>query len=315
MDLSKARNEKPKMTVLSSIRGIATVTAVWVLVGVPVAAAISALQLFLFVVLAVPEMAKAAFVLGVVHGLWLQLAGRSPESKVRDARLLGVISGSVLGFLAFPPVFSRAYITPVSVSAAVTFVTAAIMGGIAAGVISAAVVTVPLRPVGSTLSRNVVFGCVFVLPLMVIDYHFFWIGTVDRLPIQEVSQREIASLASGDARGSSWAGCYHFWGHYPLNTGVEGGLLTVAQTNGVVQVGLGFEHSKLSGRVDSDGSFRFGGESIIAKDVLLTMWEGTFHNKSLSFTRRETLLSGGRVVNTIKITGGAERTACLGPVQ
>jgi hypothetical protein len=303
------------MRVLGSIRGVAMATAVWVLVGVPVAAVISALQLFLFVVLAVPEMAETAFVLGVVHGLWLQLAGRSPESKARDVRLRGVISGGVLGLLAFPPVFSRAYITPVNVSAAVTFVTAAIVGGITAGVASAAVVTVPLRPLGSTLSRNVVFGCLFILPLMAIDYHFYWTGTVDRLPIQEVSQREIASLASGDARGSSWAGCYHFWGHYPLNTGGENGLLTVAETDGALQVVVGFEHTKLAGRVDSDGSFRFGGESTVAQDTLLNLWEGTFHNNSLTFMRRSTLLSNGRVVNTMKTTGAAQRTACPGPVQ
>jgi hypothetical protein len=159
------------------------------------------------------------------------------------------------------------------------------------------------------------FGCLFILPLMAIDYHFYWTGILDRLPVQEVSHREIVSLASGDARGSSWAGCYHFWGRYPLNTGGENGLLTVAQTDGALQVVLGFEHSKLSGRVDSDGSFRFGGESTVAQDTLLNMWEGTFHNKSLSFTRRSTLLSGGRVVNTMKTTGAADRTACPGPVQ
>jgi hypothetical protein len=198
---------------------------------------------------------------------------------------------------------------------AVTFVAAAIMGGIAAGVTSAAVVIVPLRPVGSTLSRNVVFGCLFILPLMAIDYHFYWAGTVERLPIQEVSHREIANLASGDARGSFWAGCYHFWGRYPLNTGGENGLLTVAETDGALQVVLDFEHTKLAGRVDSDGSFRFGGESTVAQDTLLNMWEGTFHNNSLTFTRRSTLLSNGRVVNTMKTTGAAERTACPAQVQ
>jgi hypothetical protein len=185
----------------------------------------------------------------------------------------------------------------------------------AAGVISTAVVTMPLRPIGSTLSRNVVFGCLFTLPLTAIYYHFYWTGTVDRLPIREVSQREIANLASGDARGSSWAGCYHFWGRDALNTGGENGFLTVAQTNGALQVVLGFEHAKLSGRVDSDGRFRFGGESTVAQDTLLTMWEGTFHKDSLNFTRRTTLRSSGRVVDTMKISGAAQRTACRGPVQ
>ena len=206
--------------------------------------------------------------------------------------------------------FSRAYITPVSVSAAVTFMTAAIMGGIAAGVISAAVVSVPLHLFGSTLSRNIVFGCLFILPLIVIDYHFYWTGTVDRLPIQEVSQRDIASFASGDARGSSWAGCYYYRGHEPLNTGGENGLLTVAETDGVLQVAISFEHTKLAGRVDSDGSFRFGSESTFARDTLRNLWEGTFQNNSLTFTRRSTLLSRDRVVNTLRITGSAERTAC-----
>lgn len=166
---------------------IAIATAVWVLIGVPVAAAISALQLSVFAILAVPEIAATAAVLGVVQGLWLHLVGRSSESRAGNVLLLGVISGAVLGLLGFPSVFSRAYITPVSVSAAVTFVTAAIVGGIAAGTTSAEVVTMPLRHIGSTLGRNVVVGCLLSLPLIAVDYHFYWAGTIDRLPIQDVS--------------------------------------------------------------------------------------------------------------------------------
>ena len=293
---------------------IAIATAVWVLIGVPVAAAISALQLSVFAILAVPEIAATAAVLGVVQGLWLHLVGRSSESRAGNVLLLGVISGAVLGLLGFPSVFSRAYITPVSVSAAVTFVTAAIVGGIAAGTTSAEVVTMPLRHIGSTLGRNVVVGCLLSLPLIAVDYHFYWAGTIDRLPIQDVSHEAIANLSSGDAQGSSWAGCYHFWGHFPLNTGVESGLLTVAQTDGALQV-LGYEQTRLSGGVDSNGSFRFGRESIIAQDTLRDLWEGTFHNNWLIFTKRSTLLRGGHVVNTIKTTGAAQRIACLAPVQ
>lgn len=61
------------------------------------------------VILSVPEMAVTGFVLGVVHGLWLQLAGRSSESKAHDVRLLGAISGGVLGLLAFPRILARLY--------------------------------------------------------------------------------------------------------------------------------------------------------------------------------------------------------------
>jgi len=80
-------------------------------------------------------------------------------------------------------------------------------------------------------------------------------------------------------------------------------LCNDGRDRGALQLVLGFEHTKLAGRVDSDGSFCFGGESTVAQDTLLNLWEGTFHNNSLTFTRRSTLLSSGRVVNTMKTTG------------
>ena len=149
---------------LDPFRTIATTAAVWVIVGVPVAAIIAALRVFVFVVTSFPEMAVTAAALGAVQGLWLYLAGRSSEPEPGSLRWLGSLSGAVLGLLGFPPVFSRSNIVADRLMVAV-FLLAAIGGGIAAGLASAAVVAVPVRGRRSDLGRSVALGCLLVLPL------------------------------------------------------------------------------------------------------------------------------------------------------
>lgn len=55
---------------LLGLRNIGTAGALWVMVGVPVAAAIAALSLSLWVIASFPEMALTAALLGAVQGLW-----------------------------------------------------------------------------------------------------------------------------------------------------------------------------------------------------------------------------------------------------
>jgi hypothetical protein len=154
---------------------IATAAVVWVFAGVPVAAVVAALRVFVWVIVSLPEMAVTAAVLGAVHGLWLHLVGRPLESRVRRV-WFGAVSGGVLGLLGFPPVFSRSNIVANQLMV-VVFLLAALCGGIAAGLVSAMVVPIPLRDRRPTLGRSLVMGSLLVLPLAAIDYHFYGAAT------------------------------------------------------------------------------------------------------------------------------------------
>jgi hypothetical protein len=292
-----------------AFRSIATAAAVWVIVGVPVAAVIAAFRVFLFVITSFPEMAATAAVLGAVQGLWLYLAGRQSESECGGVLRLSSISGGVLGLLGFPPVFSRSSVVADRLMVAV-FLLAAICGGIAAGYASGRVVAVPVRGRRSTLSRGVAFGCLLVLPIAALDYHFYWPATADRLPVPQVSHQAVTNLSAGNARGSAWAGCYQYRGELSRGSGVigkEGGLLKVAQTDGALKV---FNGSTFIGGVDDDGRFRFGSERVTGQDTLRVLWEGTFHDSSMEFKQRTTVLRGAHILNTTQLTGTAPRISC-----
>lgn len=296
---------------LDACRSIATAAAVWVIVGVPVAAVIAAFRVFVWVITSFPEMAATAAVLGSVQGLWLYMTGRPSESEYGDLRWRGLGSGCVLGLLGFPPVFSRSSIVVDHLMVAV-FLLAAVCGGIAAGFVSARVVAVPLRGRRPTPGRSVIVGCLLVLPLAAVDYHFYWPPTADRLPVPQVSRQAVTNLSAGDARGSTWAGCYQYLGQFSRGSGVvgkEGGLLKVAQSDGALKVVDGDAHPLLGG-VDGNGRFRFGAERVAGQDTLRLFWEGKFRDNSLDFTRRMTVLSGANVLNTTQLMGTAQRISC-----
>ena len=296
---------------LDPFRSIAKAAAVWTIVGVPVAAVIAAFRVLLFVITSFPEMAATAVVLGGVQGLWLYLAGRPSESEYGSLRWLGSVSGGILGLLGFPPVFSRSSIVADRQMVAV-FLVAAICGGIAAGLASARVVAAPVRGRRSTLGRSVVVGCLLVPPLAALDYHFYWPPTADRLPVPRVSRQAVTNLSAGDARGSTWSGCYQYLGQLLRGSGVigkEGGLLKVEQTDGALKVLNGGAYSLIGG-VDSNGRFRFGAETTTGQDTIRMLWEGTFTDSSLDFTRRMTVLRGIDVLNTTQLTGTAQRISC-----
>jgi hypothetical protein len=279
---------------------------------VPVAAVVAAFRVFVWVIFALPEMAATAAVLGVVQGLWLWLVGRPSNSEYSHFRWFGPVAGGVLGLLGFPPVFSRINGVVADRLLVAVFLLAAICGGIAAGFVSARVVAVPLRGRRSTLGRSVVIGCILVLLLAALDCHFYWLPTVDRLPVPQVSRQAVTNLAPGDARGSTWAGCYQYLGQTSRGSGVigkEGGLLKVGQVDGAVRVLDGDAHPLLGG-VDGNGRFRFGGERTTGPDTLRVLWEGKFHDNSLDFTRRMTGLRGLNLLNTTRLNGTAQRISC-----
>ena len=296
---------------LDSSRSVATAATVWVIAGVPVAALIAAFRVSVWVITAFPEMAATAAVLGAVQGLWLYLAGRPSESGYGGLRWLGLVSGGILGLLGFPPVFSRSNLVADRLLV-VVFLLAAICGGIAAGLVSGSVVAVSMRGRRSTLSRSVVVGCLLVLPLAALDYHFYWTPTADRLPVPRVSHQAVTNLSAGNARGSTWAGCYEYLGEYSRGgggIGKAGGLFRVEQTDGALQV-LNVAASPLPGGVDDNGRFRFGAETVAGQDTLRVLWEGRFKGSSLDFTERMTVLRGTDILNTTQLTGTAQRIPC-----
>ena len=293
---------------------IATAAAVWAIVGVPVAAVISAFRVVVWVIYSLPEMVATAAVLGSVQGLWLYLAGRPSEPQYGDLCWFGPVSGGVLGLLGFPPVFSRIDGIVVDRLSVAVFLLAALGGGIAAGFASARrVVPVQLRGRRSIVGRCLVFGCLLVLPLAAVDYHFYWPPTVDRLPVPRVSHLAVTHIPAGDARGSMWTGCYQYLGHLSRGSGVvggEGGLLKVEQTDGSLKVSDGSAGALLGG-VNGDGRFRFGAERTAPdQDVLRVLWEGKFEGRSLGFTQRTTGLRGENLQNTTRLTGTGQRISC-----
>lgn len=301
--------EQPLSSSLYPLRSMATTAAVWAMVGVPVAALIGALRVFVWVIFSLSEMLATAVILGAVQGLWLYLAGvrRPSESGYGGLRWFGPVSGAILGLLGFPPVFARINGVVADRPLVAVCLFAAIFGA-AAGFASARVVGVQRSMPGWTL----VVGCLLLLPLVALDYRFYWPPTLDRLPVLRVSRQDIISWAAGDARGSSWAGCYHYLGKLSRGSGAvggEGGLLEVGQTDGSLSVRDG-SAVPLLGEVNGNGRFRFGSESTAGQDTLLVLWEGKFNGASLDFSRRITVLRGTNILNTTRLTGTAQRISC-----
>src|SRR5262249_23162025 len=133
-----------------------------------------------------------------------------------------------------------------------------------------------------------------------------------RLPVPQVSRRAVTNLAAGDARGSTWAGCYQYLGQTSRGSGAigkEGGLLKVEQADGALRVLDGDAHPLLGG-VDGNGRFRFGGGRTTGQDTVRVLWEGKFNENSLDFTKRMTGIRGLNLLNTTRLTGTAHRISC-----
>jgi len=277
----------------------------WMLVGVPVSAAVAALRVFVWVVFSLPEMILTAAMLGVVHGLWVKLASR--PSGTPNHRWFGPVSGGLLGVLGFLPVVSRIDAIVIDRSSASVFLAAAIVGGAAAGFVST-------RSAGRrrfSTGRIVGVGSLVVLPVAAYVYIVDWPPAADRLPVRRVSRESVVNITPGDAQGSPWSGCYDYLGSLSRGSGgsgKEGARLQITQTNGALKVEAAGD-SALVGMVDARGRFRFGGERTVGENTLRTLWEGTFKDDGFEFTRRSSVWRGGDALNSTRLTGSARRCA------
>jgi len=167
-------------------------------------------------------MAVTAALLGALQGLGFYLPGQRSKPEYDGLLALGLFSGGFLGALGFPPVFSHTNIIADRSTVGV-FLMAAMVGGVAAGLVSASALAKPLRGRRLTLGWRVVIGGLIILTA--IDYHFYWPATAERIAVPEVSRQEITDLSAGNARGSAWTGCYQYQGRLPLHTSGEHGQL------------------------------------------------------------------------------------------
>ena len=292
------------------LRNIGRSSMVWATVGTPVAAVVAAFRVFVWVVFSLPEMIVTAAVLGAAQGLWMHIAGSADKKESVSRGWFGLVTGGILGILGFPPVFSRIDGIVADRLLVLLALLAAFCGGMAAGWVSAKVMTFSRSR--AALGRAVLVGCVLVPSLAAVDYHFFWAPTFDRLPVPMVSHRDVANFHARDARGTTWAGCYQYLGHLTRGSGVlggEGGNLEVQQADGALKVSDG-DAGLLLGAVGSDRRFRFGVERNAGENTLRVLWEGKFNGADLDFTRRTTVLRGTRIINTTRLIGTAQRVSC-----
>jgi hypothetical protein len=132
-----------RCSVLLALRSVATATVLWVALAVPVAAAIVALRMSIWVLVSGREMATVAFLLGPLHGFWFYVAAPRAASGYNHLLLFRSLSGAFLGALAFPPVLSSTSVIAAQTTA-VFLLTAGIIGGAAAGLVTAHVLHLSL---------------------------------------------------------------------------------------------------------------------------------------------------------------------------
>lgn len=285
-------------------------SATWVIVAVPIAAAVSAIRFSLLFLFVLRQMAWSAAVLGGIQGVWVMLADglyRSGGSELSgpksvDVRWFAAVSGGVLGLLGFLPVYSHTTIV-VGMSTLISLVVSAVGGGIAAGVVSGVVLfRGRLNPMA--VAQSVIVGGLLVLALTAIEYAVYWNGFVERLPLPRAA---VANLPAGDAKGTDWSGCYKYFAIDSGGGGAEGGPLVVKQEDGLLEVSVD-HNSPLRGGIEQDGNFRVGSETKRYQTTVRSLWEGRF-GSGLVFTARTTALHDGRV-NTTAIQGVGKRTPC-----
>lgn len=295
---------QPSVVVALGSAGISA--AMWVVVGAPVAAGIASIRMSVWVIASLPEMAVTSAVLGALQGLLFFLCGHGRFKSVHGGFVwLGAFSGSLMGVLGFPPVFSQAGIIATRSTVAVLLL-AAIMSGLAAGLVSAHVLTMLLWGRSMQLGWKIVALGLFIPGI--IDYCFFRTATLERIAVPEVSRQDIVKLSAGNARGSEWTGCYEFRGKFPLNQGGEWGMLKIVQTDGVLQVKEG--RDSLWGGVDRSGRFRFGAEVTDRAVTLRMLWQGKFHADSFEFDKRLTVVNGVNALGSNPVTGKGHLVAC-----
>lgn len=303
--------------VLVAVRDVLTASAIWTLIGVPVAGLLSIIGIVLLVTGRFSHGFFVGMLLGAAQGLWLTFGGRVVDVEDSRSNWPGVVSGAVLGLLAFLSVLSQVHGIVLDYGQLAWLVSAVVCGGMVAGVLSHRVIAAygPWYP--PTRGRSAMVGSVLLLTLGVADARLYWRGFVERLPVPAVSHREVASIGTGSARGSQWSGCYQYTATVEgLNySSHDSGRLIVQQTNGELRVQDPGDQPEFRGRVDADGSFRVGSEREFSgrngsgSRVLL---EGKFSGDSAIFTERKSM-AAWLTTSSWRLSGTARRAAC--PVQ
>jgi hypothetical protein len=295
---------------LEPFRTILTSAAIWVFLAVPVAAGISFLAVSLLIIYAVKEMVATAAVLGAVQGLCLFLMakwsrpvpGSSPENPNRCS-WFGALFGGALGLLGFVPVYSYT-----SISGAfwlvIIFLIAAISGGAVAGMVCCGGISARLR-CSVALGRSFVLASLFMLTLAVADYKMYWHGLDDQHPTPLLA---LTNLSAGDARGTAWSGCYDYSARISDGSGGEGGILSIRQQDGGLNISDP-DGASFRGGVDRNGHFRAGAKTGYDGYTIRILWTGTFGMNSFTATKRDTWV-GHWKINTMKMAGTAKRVSC-----
>ena len=301
--------------VLLFVRDVVTTAVVWVVVGVPVAALLSLIGIFLLFAGREPAMLITGAVLGVVHGLWLTIGGRVPSANTSESSWPGALSGALLGLLGFPAVYSHSE-SATDIRVVALYVAAALAGGMVAGVVSLRAIAAYRPSRARTPVRSIVTGCVLLSALTLADYQLYWTRTVEKLPALPLSHAAVTGIAPGNMRGSQWSGCYHYEEHEvpsPIPTYGNTGLLVIAQNDGIL-TGGDFGAQTLRGAVDRDGHFRLGGDlpPRIANSAggMRILWKGRLSGDTVIFTRRTTFVGARSMTFSRKSRGTAQRIRC-----
>jgi hypothetical protein len=286
---------------------------IWCTVGIGVATLISALVIFVWAIYVFAVAWRAAALLGSIQGLWL-FAERARWKNSREQVRFGLVSGAALGLLGFVPSYVQIEMLPPHRWWGVgVFAAAAFFGGMAAGGVTAVAIGSRPEPQGSTrAARRLVVGVLLMLGGAALEYSLYWPSLIRKLPILRLDESSVVNLPPGNARGSQWSGCFQYLGETfwaSGGVGKEGGMLTVRQDGGALQITMAGSSSSLAGGVDADGRFWTGAQRPVPPDGLLrTLLRGRFQGTDrFEYSLRLSYLKGLTFVNTTRVDGTASR--------
>jgi hypothetical protein len=287
--------------------------AIWCSVGLGVAALISALAIFVWAIYVFSVAWRSAAILGAIHGIWLYFE-REHWSSVEQHVRFGMLTGALLGLLAFAPSYIQTGILPSRgwLDIAI-YIAAAVLGGLTAGGVNARTFPVTSRPqITSRRGRRILFACLLFLGGGALEYSCYWPSLLRKLPIASLNESSVSNLPAGDAQGTGWSGCFQYLGEYFWSSGVvggEGGVAYVQQKDGALDISLGGSRPHLIGGAAADGRFWAGAQAPVSQgEVVRTLLKGRFVDKDhLEYSLRRTYLKNGSFGNTTRVDGTGSR--------
>lgn len=307
----KKRTGSPQL--LNALGMLALGALIWCTLGSGVAALISSLVLFVYAVFVVTAAARIAALLGAVQGLWIFLERHSWKTSRQRVRF-GCVSGAAFGLLGFAPAYIHTEILPPHGWWGIAvFLIAALLGGMAAGAVTAMLVATPDTPQATSGHiRRILVGSLLVLAGASIEHALFWPALNQKLPITALDESSVVNLPAGNARGSLWSGCFQYNGQMFWASGVvgkEGGEAFVQQNDGGLIISFAGSSDKLTGGVNEDGEFWAGAQSSIGQgETLRTLIRGRLADKDhLEYSLRRTYRRGTKFQNSTRVDGYGAR--------